>query len=209
MTFVAEFSKAAEAVSGLSVVDEPITHPYLQALAQSLRTLASLGEPLLISPAGTTGTIAKFTSPSTIGNSVITEVAGKIIIGADPGGGEILRVGGNVRIALAGGTALIITDPEAGGVQSLFFGDTVALLFRTQSNHPIKFGTNNSDRMTLTASGELVVGVDPGGAQLLRVGGTGTFGGLVTVVAEKNAQVKWSNLTPSGVPPDGTIWIQY
>jgi hypothetical protein len=41
------------------------------------------------------------------------------------------------------------------------------------------------------------------------VAGTGTFSGLVTIVSEKNAQVKWSTATPSGTPPDGTIWIQY
>lgn len=36
-----------------------------------------------------------------------------------------------------------------------------------------------------------------------------TVGGLATVGGEKNAQVKWSTLAPSGVAPDGTLWIQY
>lgn len=42
-----------------------------------------------IAPSATTGTIAKFTSPSTIGDSIITELSGNIGIGTTPGGSGI------------------------------------------------------------------------------------------------------------------------
>lgn len=43
--------KAAEAVAALSAVDRPQVRPYLQALAEALREVASKGEPL-VAPAG-------------------------------------------------------------------------------------------------------------------------------------------------------------
>lgn len=42
MSFTDSLNKAAEAVAGLSVVEQVVDKPYLEALAQALRELASL-----------------------------------------------------------------------------------------------------------------------------------------------------------------------
>lgn len=79
--FVGAFSKASEAAAGLVLADEnPATHPYLEALAVSLKEMAVQGEPVTIGPIGQLDKLAKFTGPTQVGDSAIAETGGAVSV---------------------------------------------------------------------------------------------------------------------------------
>lgn len=64
-----------------------------------------------------------------------------------------------------------------------------ASLMGSNTATALQFFTSNLIRLTLSASGAVIAGTDPGGTELLRVGGGARFGGTVTAT---------SSLTVSG-----------
>lgn len=130
---------------------------------------------------------------------------GAVVVGTSPGGSDILRVGGSAsfnaglavggsaRVALGADITTVQINGTAttatGGIRlrstdnsldMALYGSTGGLAVATVTNHPLLFQTNNTTRMTLNTSGALIIGTDPGGSQLLRVGGAGNFGGDLT-----------------------------
>jgi len=103
---------------------------------------------------GTTNYLPKFTSASTIGNSVIYESGGNIGIGATTLGGKF-----QVKVA----TDLNIAFNETGGVARISsFNDAISAANPLIINGDnLRFWTGGSEKMRLDASGNLGLGVTP------------------------------------------------
>src|SRR5579859_1381656 len=72
----------------------------------------------------------------------------------------------------------------SGGVASLpFAASSIQSNAPTASPTPARVSTLTVDGAATFTAGPVVIGADPGGAQLLRVGGTGHFSGLLTLDA--------------------------
>ena len=109
---------------------------------------------------GTTNYLPKFTGTSTIGNSQIFDNGTNVGIGtALPT--EKLDVRGNIYTN--GTNTNIYLDNGGAGGASLKIGVTgsTSTYINSLDAHPIIFSTSNTPRMTLTASGNLGLGVTP------------------------------------------------
>lgn len=107
------------------------------------------------------------------GSGAIVNSSGAVVIGTDPGGAELLRVGGTAK-------AKIIKAQEVAGSTPSFVleRDTIALWQQSIIANGEYQIIQTTPRLTISTSGAvtmpngpLVVGNDPGGAELLRVGG--------------------------------------
>jgi len=121
---------------------------------------------------------------------------GALIVGTDPGGTELLRVGGG---GLVGG--VVLKDARVTATNGLFadssayvFADTAGgiVYFNADANDFIAYARSTNrwglyiggaEKVAIDSSGALIVGTDPGGTELLRVGGTARFGGKITTVS--------------------------
>ncbi len=177
---------------------------------------------------GTIGQIAKFTSTTDVGNSVISEVAGNIGIGTTPSSGIKLEVNGTTLISPAGTAGVIqFGNPASETGMSIlgsnradvrFDGSTLKLVAGPLGGPPpaergmvintlgnIGMGTNNPESK-----------LDVFGTTLLRPGGSGgviQFGnpasetGMSIVGAANRADVRFDGSTlklvagPVGGPP--------
>lgn len=104
---------------------------------------------------------------------------------------ERLRVAGQLRVGASGVNSIFDSAAASdarmefhrnGVRQGLFAWDTATLTFEGDSTagSAVKFRTGGSDRMTITSAGAVVIGTDPGGSQLVRVGGSfACTGGIV------------------------------
>lgn len=125
-----------------------------------------------------------------------------LLVGAsDPGGSEALRVNGAARA-----TGGFVAQTTLGTVLFSIFGpgDTQPRVYLTSGGVSFGGGSLAADcSITRTASGvltlfsTLVVGVDPTGAEVLRVGGGGRFGGglVATTLAVTSATTSTSATT--------------
>jgi hypothetical protein len=96
------------------------------------------------------------------------------IIGTDPGGSELLRVGGAIKV-LTASKIITSTSPDSflqldDGIDGVFLSSGGNIQFSSTSN--ITFTTNGTDRAIVNMDGSFVLGTDPGGSELLRVGGS-------------------------------------
>lgn len=103
------------------------------------------------------------------------DTSGVLIIGADPGGFSGIRTNSNIFIGAAssGAAQIALSGNAVSESVSLIVQQDASnhgFLFN-KSNAPIYFGTNNSTRGYVTAGGDWIFGTDPGGSQLVRVGG--------------------------------------
>ena len=115
---------------------------------------------VLVGGTGTTNYLPKFTGASTIGNSQIFDNGTNVGIGtATPI--EKLDVRGNIYTN-ATNTNIYLDNGGAGGA-SLKIGVTgsTSTYINSLDAHPIIFSTTNTERMRLTASGNLGLGVTP------------------------------------------------
>jgi hypothetical protein len=126
----------------------------IEAEAQNqLKKEKGSGKPVALT-AGTVGQIAKFTSSTDLGNSVITEVNGNVGIGtSSPLSKLTVQVGGYGLTHTSGAVTLgTFVTTAAGG----------AGWFGTKSNHPLNFFTNDGlARMTIDTNGNVGIGVSP------------------------------------------------
>jgi len=104
--------------------------------------------------------------------------SGALILGTDPGGSERLRVGGSVRFSgsfigsgsLAGVNIASLVNSSATGYGPSIQAGTGATYYCQRWDDYL--GTL---LMRLNGDGSLILGTDPGGGELLRVGGTARF----------------------------------
>lgn len=219
-TYVQEFQKIAQAEARLSVVAPPPEVPYHNQEAESFTTLGSLAEPVTISPAGTLNTIPKFTGATTIGDSIMREVAGiAIVIGTDPlvagDAGETapFRIGVTatnkqlIELGPGGGTTRArIVAASADMYQFRLNVNTAATAFDDAAKPSWFWRMGASadlfavdrapagsfvfvDLLVAKGTGEVdvtvgpfIIGVDPLGADILRVGGNARIGGTLTLI---------------------------
>jgi hypothetical protein len=116
---------------------------------------------------GTTNTLAKFTGSSTIGNSIVSESGSALSVSGSVTAGAFLT---NAANGAAGQEALRINNDNgyigffntANTTRSAYIqGNTTDLTLNTSLAIPILFGTSNVTKMTLSASGNLGLGVTP------------------------------------------------
>lgn len=148
-------------------------------------------------------------------------VQGGLVIGTDPGGTELLRVGvaaggsarfgGNVTVGLADGNGRSITLNASAGAAAHIAFDTAGVLKWVvgrgtadgSDNFQIFNGQLGNIGLVATVAanafsipnGTLVVGPDPGGTELLRVGGGIRTLGNISVNSPSSAQLV---LSPTG-----------
>ena len=143
---------------------------------QATQTAAPEAVQATITGAGTTGKIAKFTGAATIGNSVITESAGKLNIGLAGTPLSTLTVKTateNYGLLHTNGTVQVGTwaGRDSTGTQGGYFG--------TKTNHPLGFFAYQSGPvMTIATNGNVGIGTTTPTAGMLHVqsgDGTGVF----------------------------------
>ena len=135
---------------------------------------------------GTTNYLPKFTGTSTIGNSAIQDDGTDVTIT-----GRALKTGGIVSSAVGGAAnqeALRIYNDNgyigffnsANTTRSAYIqGNTTDLTLNTSLAIPILFGTSNVTKMTLSASGNLGLGVTPSAWDLGKAIEIGNIGNSV------------------------------
>jgi hypothetical protein len=126
---------------------------------------------------GTTNYLPKFTGASTIGNSVIQEVSGNILIGNNTASATTtpvyLSTGGTYGTTLANGIKIKLFE---SGIVSHGIGVISGNLYlnTTDSTTYITLNTNNTERLRIDTSGNLGLGVTPsawnGAYKVLQVG---------------------------------------
>ena len=149
-------------------------------------------------------------------SGIQTFAAASTIMGTDPGGGEMLRVGGSARLngnvisAPASGDPILSATRSTGEV-AIIAAISGTGYIGTQSNHPVAFATNNTVRATITAAGSMVIGTEPGGSDLFRIGGALTINStriLSTKTSFTNgAAAAAGTLTNAPAAGNPTKWI--
>ena len=86
---------------------------------------------------------------------------------------------------------LQVVDTTNSVTLELISGDSQATI-RTDTNHPIVFGTNGTERMTLDATGVVGIGITTAGSNAgvfsqLQIGGTSTANSRTLIYGQKNA----------------------
>ena len=124
---------------------------------------------------GTTNYLPKWTSGSAIGNSVIYESTGGNI-----GIGETNPTSYPLQVKGADGQGIQYEDTN--GVRTLLGSYLSKAIIGTLTNHAVGFWANNSEKMILSTSGNLGLGVTPSawyvseGYRALQVGNASLFG---------------------------------
>jgi hypothetical protein len=134
-----------------------------------------IGHRKLISFANSSGDPTSFIYPMSddslgigAGNNtrVVIKTNGSVLIGTDPGGNELFRVNGGIRHS-----GNIVTDSSAThGIQ---LGPTVAPAW-------VRYNTSGNLELIPRAGYAAIIGNDPGGSELVRVGGSMKLGGVIS-----------------------------
>lgn len=123
-----------------------------------------------------------------------------LVLGTDPGGSELLRVGGNSKIngLIEWGNGTIRGSATYGSYP----------LIGSLSSHNFGFITGGTTRGYFDIAGALIIGTDPGGSQLFRAGGTGLFSGLLTTATPttSTASINLPHGTAPTTPANGDMW---
>jgi hypothetical protein len=99
-----------------------------------------------------------------------------------------INVAGNVGIGITGAPTRALDVygsaqfKDASGIGTTIWSEAVtgAGGMGTNTNHPFVVLTNGVGRLRISATGELILGTDPGGSELVRVGGSMKLGGVIS-----------------------------
>jgi hypothetical protein len=121
--------------------------------------------------------------------------------------------GGTSAVLVAGGSGSTIKNTASAG-SSWFVGTNVdSYILHNESNTPMLFTTNGSERMRIPSTGGLLVGTtsDNLSANGFRItSSTGQFGGItMTGGAGDGPQWQMINLTDAGSVPNGFRWLSF
>lgn len=143
---------------------------------------------LRITQLGTADAIRVEDSTNPDSTPFVVDASGNVGVGTASPGSNRLRVlrTDDGRVAEFRGNVGQLNYEEYTGLSYLWNANT-PLLFGTSSNHYTAFGTNNTERMRIDSSGNLLVGAtaaDTGSRLLVR--GSGTTSATFTAVFEKS-----------------------
>jgi hypothetical protein len=106
-------------------------------------------------------------------------VSGSVVVGADPGGSQLLRVGGAIRLsgAVASTSANVVSIANQAVFDWLNGARLNSYGADASTYGTISFIQRKSDgtariASVIDANGSAIIGTDPGGSELLRVGGS-------------------------------------
>jgi hypothetical protein len=129
-----------------------------------------------ISPgSGTTNYVSKWTSSTALGNSLIYENGTRIGINTDSPNFPLTRNGVSLRAANSDGVEFLLQSTSAANASNLGLALIASLTdayMINRLNGVLGFGTNNSEKMRLTANGRLLLGTTTESTFLLDVNGT-------------------------------------
>lgn len=123
------------------------------------KSSSSAGKSIAAAPAGTPGQIAKFTTATEVGNSVMAELNGNIGIGANPDRQLTVQ---------SASTGAYINVKASNGAQEVLLGaDANGGIISTMTNHDLQLraGGNNT-RMIIKADGRVGIGSNAPNAKL-------------------------------------------
>jgi hypothetical protein len=135
------------------------------AHATSRRSAIQFGNWIIGQDSGVNGTRDFFFWDAAAGFRGFIGVSGALVWGNDPGGTEKLRIGGDARIDR------IYNDNARTNLDLVSTGTVGALRFFTQ----------NLLRVAIGSLGDVIIGADPGGSEMLRVGGNARFSSNILV----------------------------
>lgn len=150
-----------------------------QGVKPDLKTAATA-----TAPAGTVGKLAKFTTATEVGDSVITEQGGNIGFGTTSPQ-NLLHVGlGRSSIVASRINAVVASNNvDAGigiaqnsGVNVLLQASGAGGYLGTTSNHPLILRSNDLDRVVVMPNGNVGIGTTPLDGYKLHVNGSAVFG---------------------------------
>ena len=158
-----------------------------------------------------------YANPIMYGASYHNFTVGSVIIGTDPGGSELLRVGGagrfagNLFTAPASGDATVYSARGTGETCALIAGSGVGLV-QTSSNHPLWIRTNGVAAISIDTSQHVGVGLSPQAYGQLQVLSAAGFGAPVTSGTAQTyaiARFRGGNATLDiGQYSSGVTWLQ-
>ena len=153
---------------------------------------------------GTTNYLPKFTGASTIGDSTIqTDATGNLMVGsANAGNAGSINVSVGLAGTTSGGLQLWAATNQTHYIQ---FGDATTgaspytgYLGYAHNNDSLIFGTSTSTKMTLSASGNLGLGVTPSDwfvvYKALQIG---SYGAAISGQTNDQALTLWNNAYPN------------
>lgn len=150
---------------------------------------------------GTTNYLPKFTSASTIGNSVIYQGSSNIGIGETNPTLYPLQVKG------ADGQGIQYEDANA--VRTLLGSYLSKSIIGTLTNHAVGFWSNNSEKMILYTSGNFGLGTTTDAGYKLDVNGTGRFSNAVNVFGANLAHAANKTVLSQEGSSNGAFWQSY
>lgn len=133
-------------------------------------------------------------------------LAGGLIAGTDPGGSQLVRVGGDLMFSgrlygkRAAGNVLSMLSwwDEISSLTDVLLGTAGnAIAFGNEGGAPVYFVTNGLARAKIDAVGAFVLGTDPGGTQLMRVGGAVSISGTTLISVSAGVAVTVSTAVAS------------
>jgi hypothetical protein len=162
--------------------------------------------------ASRTITVPDLTGTMAVSGAAQTVTFGVGIIGTDPGGSELLRVGGGVKSggsiictgtgASAQASALFIDQQTSSGSRIMAFGPNASTAGEIELSCLSSNATVGSSPLLLKVDQikvgvPMVIGTDPGGSELLRVGGDvrASAIGLGTSLTAGNGAIQLANHT--------------
>jgi hypothetical protein len=114
-------------------------------------------------PSGTAGNAISFTQAMTL------DASGNLVVG---GTSALISGAGRGNITINGSSNAILTFGIGGSAQGYIYHYGTGMEIVNQTNTPLTFSTNNSERARITSGGELLVGLTSAtGVALLQVSG--------------------------------------
>jgi hypothetical protein len=150
-----------------------------------------------IGGSGTINRVPKFTASTTLGNSSIVDSASAVAMTINPSGNVGIGTTNPLfKLDVVGGQGIRVNEDGAGTKVIFLRSDfaSVGPAVSVSTTHPLLFQTTNTERMRITAGGNVLIGTTTdNGVDKLQVSGSATFTGNITVSGANRSILNTSN----------------